>query len=270
MNMLARATMSSFVLVVGSSASGQPVVSAPDPQPFSAGKVAIGDTFHTQNNLTNVGNANLIISNVQVSGAYFTLGPGFLSCGNSLPLTVIPGNICQIIANFTPLALGVSGGTYTITDNAAGSPHEFTLTGTGFIPSAYVPLPTSLTFEGQALDTQSPEQTVLLSNPGTIDGIETDQFSVTGDFAQTNDCGSSIAALTSCHVFVTFTPTALGTRTGTLSFCGDCNFNSTPVALQGTGGAASATAVPALSPWGLAVLSVLLAAGALTAIRRRS
>lgn len=133
-----------------------------------------------------------------------------------------------------------------------------------------MPLPTSLTFDGQALNTTSPPKTVLLSNPGTIDGISTDQFGVTGDFAQTNDCGATIAALTSCHVFVTFTPTALGTRNGTLTFCSDCNFNTTAVTLQGNGGAAVATAVPALSLWGLAILSVFLAAGAFLTLGRRT
>lgn len=41
-------------------------------------------------------------------------------------------------------------------------------------------------------------------------------FSVTttGDFAQTNDCGSTLAPGHTCTVKVTFTPTAAGARTG--------------------------------------------------------
>ena len=41
--------------------------------------------------------------------------------------------------------------------------------------------------------------------------------STSGDFSQTNTCGSSIAAGSSCTVSVTFTPTAAGSRTGNLT-----------------------------------------------------
>ena len=45
----------------------------------------------------------------------------------------------------------------------------------------------------------------------TVSGV-----AATGDFSQTNTCGSSIAAGASCTVTVKFTPTATGTRTGTV------------------------------------------------------
>lgn len=42
-------------------------------------------------------------------------------------------------------------------------------------------------------------------------------ISVTGDYSQSTTCGSSLAANSSCKVFVTFTPTACGTRYGVLT-----------------------------------------------------
>ena len=91
---------------------------------------------------------------------------------------------------------------------------------------------------------------------------------ITGDFAATNDCPNPLPPLSSCHFFVTFTPTAPGVRTGTINFCPDCNFATTDVSLQG-GGAGGVSDVPALSRWALVALAALLIAGGLLALARR-
>ena len=94
--------------------------------------------------------------------------------------------------------------------------------------------PSTLTFASQALNTTSGAQTVTISNTGnaaaTVSGVTT-----TGAFAQTDTCGSSIAAGASCAVSVTFDPTAAGTATGTLSVSSNATGSPTTVALTGTG-----------------------------------
>ena len=86
-------------------------------------------------------------------------------------------------------------------------------------PEASV-LPTSLTFSQQNTETSSTPQTVTLTNGGTaplnIAGIAVGGTNP-GDFAQTNNCGGSLAAGGSCTINVTFTPTAAGSRSATLS-----------------------------------------------------
>ena len=76
--------------------------------------------------------------------------------------------------------------------------------------------PTSLTFGNQALGTTSSAQVVTLTNnqSSTLTSIS---ISTSGDFAQTSNCGTSLAANSSCTINVTFTPTQTGTRTGTLT-----------------------------------------------------
>ncbi len=257
-----------LLTLLASAASAQPVISVGGTPPFNAGPVAIG-TFGNGINVTlnNIGTSDLVITNVQISGAPFTFRTTSGSCDRNLPgsLTVPANTSCQMSVTFTPTAVGVASGTYTVTDNAAGSPQSFALTGTGIIPSAYVPSPTSLTFGPQAVGTTSAPQTVTLSNPGTFFSIPIGGGLITGDFAATNDCGSTLAPLSSCHFFVTFTPTAPGVRTGTLVFCSDCNFATTDVALRGGGGIAD---VPALSKWALAALAACLAGIALLALGR--
>ena len=56
-----------------------------------------------------------------------------------------------------------------------------------------------------------------------------------GDFAHTNTCGPSIAAGASCTVSVTFHPTAVGSRTGTLTVTSNASNSPTTASLSGTG-----------------------------------
>lgn len=78
--------------------------------------------------LTNSGTAPLTISSVAVTGtnaAEFT--ETHTGCGTSLA----PGASCQISVTFKPTASGTRTASLVITDNAAGSPHSLSLTGTG-------------------------------------------------------------------------------------------------------------------------------------------
>ena len=96
--------------------------------------------------------------------------------------------------------------------------------------------PTSLTYAGQNVGSTSAAQTVTVHNGGTA-SASVSSVAVTGDFAQTNTCGTSIAAGASCTVSVTFTPTASGTRTGTLTVTSNATNSPTTVTLTGTGNA---------------------------------
>ncbi|HEV2633612.1 MAG TPA: choice-of-anchor D domain-containing protein [Actinocrinis sp.] len=94
--------------------------------------------------------------------------------------------------------------------------------------------PTSLSFASQTLNSTSAAQTVTVTNTGTA-AAAISSVATSGDFAQTNTCGSSLAAGASCAVNVTFKPTASGTRTGNLTISGNATNNPTTVALTGTG-----------------------------------
>ena len=94
--------------------------------------------------------------------------------------------------------------------------------------------PAGLTFLTQVVGTTSAAQTATLTNTGSV-SLTITSIQITGDFAQTNNCGSSLAGGAKCTINVTFTPTAMGSRTGTLSV----NDNATPspqtVSLSGSG-----------------------------------
>jgi len=94
--------------------------------------------------------------------------------------------------------------------------------------------PGSLSFSTQTVATTSPAQAVTLSNTGnatlSISGVAT-----TGDFAETNNCGSSVSAAASCTIKVTFTPTQGGSRSGTLNITDNASGSPQSVGLSGTG-----------------------------------
>jgi hypothetical protein len=103
--------------------------------------------------------------------------------------------------------------------------------------------PASLTFGSQSVGTTSVPQAVTLSNTGSAT-LAIWSIGAAGDFAQSNTCGTSLAAGASCAVSVTFTPTAAGARTGSLSIANNAATSPQAVALTGTGASAS-TGTPA-------------------------
>jgi hypothetical protein len=100
--------------------------------------------------------------------------------------------------------------------------------------------PASLTFASQEVHTSSAAQTVTVTNSGTA-AASVSSIAASGDFAQTNTCGTSIAAGASCSVSVTFTPTASGSRTGNVTITSNASNSPTTVALSGTGASPTST-----------------------------
>jgi endoglucanase Acf2 len=105
--------------------------------------------------------------------------------------------------------------------------------GNGAAPSATLSANT-LAFGNQNVGTTSAAKTLTLTNNGpgvlTIGGV-----AVTGDFSQTNNCGTSLAANASCAINVSFKPTAAGARTGTLTVSDNASNSPQTAALSGTG-----------------------------------
>ncbi|MEZ0114343.1 hypothetical protein ABH920_008377 [Catenulispora sp. EB89] len=101
-------------------------------------------------------------------------------------------------------------------------------------PSALTASPSSVSFGNQAVGSTSGAQTVTVTNPGSV-AAAISSVGATGPFAQTNNCGSALAAGASCAVQVTFTPTASGAANGTLSVASNAPSSPLTVALSGTG-----------------------------------
>jgi len=201
--------------------------------------------------------------NMHVTGATVANHPSdyaISGCSGSAS-TVAQGSSCTLTVVFTPQAAGDRGGALTVSTDALNSPKQVSLLGHGSGATAVLDK-ASLDFGRVYVGKSSNTQTVTLSNSGnqdlTITGID-----ITGDFAQTTDCGvlpATLHANSSCHSTVTFSPTADGARIGTLRFT-DNAASSThqDVALTGTGVVPSTgwqflggslTSSPAAASWG--------------------
>src|SRR5207253_3283698 len=74
--------------------------------------------------------------------------------------------------------------------------------------------PASLTFTGQTVGTPSASQQITLTNNGP-GSLTISSITASGDFSQTNNCDTTVAATSTINI--TFTPAATGTRLGTLT-----------------------------------------------------
>ena len=156
-----------------------------------------------------------------------------------------PGASCTISVSFTPLATGIRNATLNIVDDAAGSPHTITLTGTGIAPAVTLSA-NSVAFGNQRVGTTSSlTQTVTLTNGGTATlnltsitraGASPGDFAVAG--SGTTPCplaGGPVAASASCTFTLTFTPAAPGARAATVNITDDAAGSPQTVSLSGTG-----------------------------------
>lgn len=178
-------------------------------------------------NVRNTGSGVLDLSGITASGDFSQTN----TCGSS----VAPGAICAITVTFTPTASGARTGTLTLSDNALDSPQSAALSGTGGAPVAQLSA-SSLSFSSQGRNTTSAPQSITLTNSGNLP-LNVAEIGVTGDFAETNTCGSKVDAGANCSIAVTFTPTATGARTGTLTIKDDAADSPQSVSLTGTGAA---------------------------------
>jgi hypothetical protein len=91
-----------------------------------------------------------------------------------------------------------------------------------------------LNFGDHRLGTTSSARTLKVTNHGGV-AVKFTGMSVTGDFAQTNTCGASLAAYSTCAVSITFEPTAIGKRTGNLPLQDNAANSPQVVGLSGKG-----------------------------------
>jgi hypothetical protein len=220
------------------------VVSPAPGSTLAFGTVLIGTTSAAQTvTLTNNTNAAIAFTSPVVNGNVTAANTDYTvtnSCSSSIPVGAT--NTCTVSVTFKPTVVGAETATLQLTDSDSTSPQNILLTGTGASPVPAVMLaPTSLAFGNQQLNTTSTAQIVTLTNTGT-GPLTINTIAASGDFAETSTGATAcpispatLAAGANCKISVTFTPTALGARAGTLTITDNAAGNPHTVPLTGTG-----------------------------------
>ncbi len=195
-------------------------------------------------------------STVNISNILFTGSSDFTQAieggtpGDCLSGPVAPSTACNIWVVFTPSQTGQALGNLSITDNASTTSHSIALSGVGAVPLDVL-TPSSLTFADQAINTPAATaQTVTVKNEATLATLNIIDIATTGDFSWSppavNPCvvGTQVAPGGSCTISVGFTPTAAGTRPGTLTITDNSARGSNSVILTGTGVLVVSTVTP--------------------------
>ncbi|WP_440223631.1 beta strand repeat-containing protein [Dokdonella sp. MW10] len=254
---------------VALSGTGTQGVLAIAPTAVAFGNVAVGTTSAAQSvTLSNSGAASLVVTTLTAPAAPFASIGG--SCGG-VPITITAGASCTIDYTFAPTTTGPASQAITADAGAAGS-GTTTLGGTGVTGVVGVLNP-SLAF---GTVTVGDDGTLLLTITNTGGGplTVTSITAPAAPFAQVagGSCTAvpfTLAAGASCTVAYTFSPTAPGSYTSTITVTADVG--SVDVTLSGEAVAGTpAVALPIGGrPAMLVLLGMLLLAAGL-ALRRRA
>ena len=184
--------------------------------------------------LSDPGTDTLVISSIAITGTNATDFHQTNTCGAS----IVAGASCTISITFDPGAVGSRSATLSVTDNAgntAGTIQTAALTGTATGVAKIAFSPTSLTFGSTDVGVSSAMETITVSNPGTaalpITGIG---IAPTGNYTETNTCGTTLAVGSTCVISVTFSPKVAGTVTASVSVADGAAGSPQTVALTGT------------------------------------
>jgi len=175
--------------------------------------------------VTNLLNQSQTLNGVQVSGP-------FALAANGCAASLAPGATCNLGITFSPTAAGAANGTVTVA-GVGNANLAIALDGSGATSAAALSS-AGLTFPSQATGSTSSAQTVSVTNTSGV-ALNITAITASGDFSQTNTCGTSLDAGKSCALAVVFAPTATGSRTGSLTLTDDAPDSPQTVTLSGTG-----------------------------------
>jgi len=240
------------------------------------GSTLLYSTFLGQNNYANprsiqvdaAGNAYVLASTTSAAFQTNTAIEAYSNRADLLLVEIDPGGTTELFSTFlggdgnespAGMALDAQGNIYIsgFTDSSdfpvtqaafqgslGGASDAFVAKiGAGSSPTVSL-APNSLQYAGQTVGSASQAQQVKLRNVSSLP-LAIASISTSGDYSETDDCGSGIAAAGTCTVSITFTPTAAGTRVGSLRVNDNASGSPRIVSLSGTGLGSAVSLAPA-------------------------
>jgi hypothetical protein len=181
--------------------------------------------------LTNYSATSISLQSAVINGNDFSKTT---NCTDVIPPN---GGSCTINVTFKPAVAGPRTGTLTITDSDATSPQVVNLTGSG---TNIVMSPSLLNFGTQNVGSTSAGVSANLTNAGPTT-LTISSILVNGDYAKATTCTPSLPPGASCRISAKFTPTASGTRYGTVTITDSEATSPQVLGLTGVGTQVSAS-----------------------------
>jgi hypothetical protein len=170
-------------------------------------------------------------------GPNFTVSATTNSNG-ALTYSYVSGPCTQVSGGtFSPTGVGtcvVQASTAATTNFTAGSATQSVTITAPTQTQVRISPPILVFLLPQPVGIASKAEPVVVLNTGSA-ALMFSNITISGDFAQTNNCTGSIAPSSSCTISVTFTPTTTGMRTGTLTLTDNTKNSPQTVPLTGLG-----------------------------------
>ena len=180
--------------------------------------------------VTNVGNLSAGPFAAQNSAPFALVAGQTNPCAFSGTNTLAPGQSCGLEMQYTPTKQQADSATIYLSASVAGAANccviandIFDVTGKGSTANTSpnpALTPASIDFGNVTVNTTTQAQVATLSNTGNA-ALSVSNITLmggnAGSFSQTNNCGSSVAAGSSCTISITCTPTFQGKLTAILT-----------------------------------------------------
>lgn len=208
------------------------------PAAVNFGSVAVGGTVSQSVTISNSGGSALSVTQISTTASGFTI------TGVSFPLTIAAGQQSIFTIVFTPQTKGALTGNVSVASNASSSPSTVSISGTGVAAAALLNASAASLSFGNVSAGASSTQSVILTNAGnsnvTISGV-----SVAGaNFAASGvSSGLILSPGQNAALNVTFSPSAAGSLTGSVTVSSNASNSPATISLSGTGVVAVAHSV---------------------------
>jgi hypothetical protein len=209
-----------------------------DPTSKAFGSVTVGSpSAPTTFTVTNTGTADVAIAEVRLTGS----NPGHFAIDTDTceGVDLSPAETCQVQVAFAPFSTGSRTAKLSIISDAAGSPTQADLTGTGVQAAASL-TPATRNFGNVLVGETSGVTTFTLSNTGNgpmdvlavaLGGSNPGQFQVTSDACD----GTTLDPTESCTIGVRYAPQAAASHAARLVVTTDAPGSPHRADLTGTG-----------------------------------
>jgi hypothetical protein len=242
-----------FISLIG---AADPSILSLIPASLNFGTVLLGNSALLTQQVTNTGTTPVSFSSITATGDYVAGGTCPVT-GGSLPSAAS----CTVQVTFTPAQTGVRTGVLSLTTSTSTLPLTANLTGIGAQSQLQI-APGALGFGNVAINS-SAILSITLTNTGNAPVTAIAISASAGDFVITTPCAVTILQPgASCSTTITFAPTAVGARTGTLTVSSSDLKSPFSIPLTGNGtGSSVITGSFTLLVDGAAISSVTVVSG---------